>query len=153
TLANNGQAQLNTANGILIAQPPPTIPPIQQLVALGLSTGTDPAGPHALTKANTFSTIGLFDLAVPSEILGTYQFFLSSTTPAAQGHDLRIRLRETDTGSLLQLHWVNQANGQNTVINEVALTAAELAEPQLELEFSHDIVSSDVVTAAYAFGS
>src|SRR5262249_14731960 len=98
-------------------------------------------------------TIGLFDLAVPSQILGTYQLFLSSTTPAAQGHDLRIRLRETDTGPLLQLHWVNQANGENTVINEVALTPAALADPQLQLEFSHDMVNSDVVTAAYAFGS
>ena len=54
---------------------------------------------------------------------------------------------------MLQLRWVNQANGQNTVINEVALTPAELADPQLEFEFSHDIANSDVVTASYAFGS
>ena len=152
TPANNGRAQLNTANGILVAQPPPNIPLIQ-LVTIGLSTGTDPAGPHVLTKANTFSTIGLFDLAVPSEILGTYQFFLSSNTPAAPGREIDLRVRETDTGPVLQLRWVNQANGQNTVINEVALTPAELADPQLEFEFSHDIANSDVVTASYAFGS
>src|SRR5215469_2587424 len=84
TPANNGQAQLNTANGILVAQQPPFIPVIQ-LVNLGLGTGTDPAGPNALTKANTFSTIGLFDLAVPSRVLGTYQFYLSSTTTTAPG--------------------------------------------------------------------
>jgi hypothetical protein len=152
TTANNGRAQLNTANGILVAQQPPNIPLIQ-MVTIGLSTGTDPTSPHVLTKANTFSTISLFDLAVPSEILGTYQFFLSSTTPAAPGREIDLRVRETDAGPVLQLRWVNQANGQNTVINEVALTPAELADPQLELEFSHDIVNSDVVTAAYAFGS
>ena len=152
TTANNGRAQLNTANGILVAQQPPNIPLIQ-VVTIGLSTGTDPTGPHVLTKANTFSTIGLFDLAVPSQILGTYQFFLSSNTPAAPGREIDLRVRETDAGPVLQLRWVNQANGQNTVINEVALTPAELADPQLELEFAHDIVNSDVVTAAYAFGS
>jgi hypothetical protein len=35
----------------------------------------------------------------------------------------------------------------------VALTPAELADPQLELEFSHDSTNSDVITALYAFGS
>ena len=84
TPANNGHAQLNTANGIVVAQQPPNIPFIQ-LVNLGLGTGTDPAEPNALTKANTFSTIGLFDLAVPSRVLGTYQFYLSSTTTTAPG--------------------------------------------------------------------
>ena len=53
TTANNGQAQFNTANGILIAQPPPSIPLIRN-VNLGLLTGTDPAGPHTLTQATTF---------------------------------------------------------------------------------------------------
>ncbi len=33
------------------------------------------------------------------------------------------------------------------------LTQSELADPQLELGFSHDSTSSDVVTALYAFGS
>src|SRR5262249_17258645 len=58
TTANNGQAQFNTANGALIGQ--------ARNVNLGISTGTDPAGAHALTPANTFSAIGLFDVAVPS---------------------------------------------------------------------------------------
>jgi hypothetical protein len=35
----------------------------------------------------------------------------------------------------------------------VALTPAELADPQLELEISHDSANTDVVTASYAFGS
>jgi hypothetical protein len=79
TTANNGQAQVNTANGILVAQPPPNIPLVQR-VNFSLTTGTDPAGPHALTAANTFSAIGLFDVAMPSLVLGTYQFYLSNNT-------------------------------------------------------------------------
>ena len=149
TPANNGQAQLNTANGIVVAQQPPFIPVIQ-LVSLGLHTGTDPAEPHALTKANTFSIIGLSDFAVPSQILGTYQLHLSGPAP---GLEIDLRVHETDTGPVLQLLWVNHANGQITIINQVALTPAELANPQLEFELSHDVANSDVVTAAYAFGS
>jgi hypothetical protein len=68
TTANNGQAQLNAANGILRVQPPPQIQLIQ-IVNGGLQTGTDPGGPQTLTPANTFSAIGLFDAAVPSVCL------------------------------------------------------------------------------------
>jgi hypothetical protein len=149
TTANNGQAQFNTANGILIHQAPPNIPLIQ-LVNAGLQTGT--TGAHALTPANTFSAIGLFDLAVPSVVLGTYQFYLGNNFPTL-GLEVRMRVRQTDTGPVLQLLWVNFAAGQNTIISQVALTQAELADPQLELEFSHDSANSDVVTALYAFGS
>jgi hypothetical protein len=53
---NNGQAQLNTANGHVRIQPPPNIPMIQ-VVNFGLHTGMDAAGPHALTPAITFSAI------------------------------------------------------------------------------------------------
>lgn len=151
TTANNGQAQLNTANGILMAQPPPNTPLIQ-IVNAGLMTGTDPAGPHTLTPANTFSAIGLFDVAVPSEVLGTYQFYLGNQT-TTPGRILHLRVRQTDTGPVLQLQWVDNVAGQSTIISEVALTPAELADPQLELEFSHDSADSDVVTALYAFGS
>jgi hypothetical protein len=151
TTANNGQAQLNTANGILVVQPPPNIPLVQR-VNVGILTGTDPAGPHALTPVNTFSAVGLFDVAVPSVVLGTYQFLIGNNT-AIPGRILHMRVRETDTGPVLQLHWVDNVTGQNTVIGQVALTPAELAEPQLELEFSHDTANSDVVTAFYAFGS
>src|SRR5580704_13762524 len=77
TTANNGQAQLNAANGILRVQPPPQIPLIQ-IVNGGLQTGTDPGGPQTLTPANTFSAIGLFDAAVPSVVSGAYQIYLAN---------------------------------------------------------------------------
>jgi hypothetical protein len=152
TTANNGQAQLNTANGRLIAQPPPSIPLIRE-VAAGLQTGTDPAGPHALTPANTFSAIGLFDLAVPSVASGKYDVFVTNSTPGSPGRNIQVQVRQTDTGPVLRFMWLNQATGQNTIISEVPLTPSELANPQLELGFSKDSASSDVVTALYAFGS
>jgi hypothetical protein len=153
TTANNGQAQFNTANGILIAQPPPSIPLIRD-VNLGLLTGTDPMGPHTLTPTTTFSVVGLFDVAVPSVVLGTYQLLIGNNMGAANpGLILHMRLREMDTGPVLQLQWVDNIHGQNTIIDQVALTPAELAEPQLELKISHDAINSDVLTTSYAFGS
>jgi hypothetical protein len=153
TTANNGQAQFNTANGILILQPPPSIPLIQN-VNMGLITGTNATAPNALTPANNFSAIGLIDFAVPSAVLGTYQFYLGNNRGSANpGVILHMRLRETDTGPVLQFQWVDNINGQNTITNQVALTPAELAEPQLEFEISHNIADGDVVVASYAFGS
>src|SRR6516162_5314744 len=87
-------------------------------------------------------------------VLGTYQFLIGNNGgPANPGLILHMRIREMDTGPVLQLQWVDNIHGQNTIIDEVALTPAELAEPQLELEISHDIANSDVLTASYAFGS
>jgi hypothetical protein len=44
-------------------------------------------------------------------------------------------------------------SNQLTVISELPLTPAELADPQLELGFTHDTANTDIVTAVYAFGS
>jgi hypothetical protein len=150
TTANNGQAEVNSANGILIAQPPPNIPLLQQ-VNLGLITGTNSTLPHALTPANTFSAIGLFDVAVPSVILGRYYFYLGNNT-ATPGREVRVQVRQTDSGPVLLFISLDFAHGLNSIINQVSLTPAELAEPQLELEISHDIANSDILTASYAFG-
>jgi len=150
TTANDGQAQFNSANGILIAQAPPNIPLIR-LVEAGLVTTTDPGGPP-LTPATTFSVTGLFDVALPSVLLGTYQFTLGNNT-STPGRQIRLRVREMNAGPVLQLLWVDLATGQSTIINQVALTPAELAAPQLELEFSHGTANSDVVAALYGFGS
>ena len=150
---NNGQAQLNTANGFLIAQPPPSLPLIQKVQGT-LQTGTDPAGAQALTPANSFSAIGLFDLAVPSAVSGAaYQIYLTNSTPALQARCLLMGIRQTDTGPMLQLQWCDNIAHQNTIISEIPLTLAELAEPQIELVLSHDSASSDVITGSYAFGS
>jgi hypothetical protein len=151
TTANSGQAQLNTANGFLVAQLPPSIPLIQ-VVEGALQTGTNGTAPHALTPANTFSAIGLFDLAVPSVFSGTYQVFLTNSA-ASPGRAALLRVRQTDTGPVLQFLWFDKANNQTAIISQMPLTPAELADPQLELELSHDRTSSDVVTASYAFGS
>jgi hypothetical protein len=153
TTANNGQAQLNTANGNFIVQPvPPNLVPLIQNVNFSLQTGMNPTGPRTLTPANTFSATGLFDFVVPPVVLGTYQFYLTNNT-AIPGRFLHVRVRRLDTGTVLQLQWGDNVSGQSTIISQVALTPAELAEPQLELEISHDIANSDVLTASYAFGS
>jgi len=151
TTANNGQAQLNTANGLLIHQPPPNIPVIQETAAV-LSTGTNASLTHALTSTSTFSAIALFDLAVPSVALGRYDVVLTNST-ATPGRNIQIQLRETSAGPELRFIWLDQALGLNTVIGEMPLTAAELADPQVELGFLKDSAGSDVVTAVYAFGS
>ena len=55
---------------------------------------------------------------------------------------------------MLQFQWNDNIAGHNPIIiSQVALTPAELAAPQLELELSHDSANSDVITALYAFGS
>jgi hypothetical protein len=145
------QVQLNTAVGSLTAQAAPSIPLIQ-VVEGALQTGTNTAGPQTLTPANTFSAIGLFDLAVPSVVLGLYQVFLTNSA-ASPGRAALLRVRQTDTGPVLQFLWFDKANNQTVMISQVALTPAELADPLLELELSHDSTSSDVVAASYAFGS
>ena len=135
----------------MIRQPPPSIPLIQQVNA-GFQTGTDPAGSHTLTPTNTFSVTGLFNVAVPSAVSGAYQFYLGNNT-RTPGREVRIRVLQTDSGPVLLFIWRDFVTGQNTIIDQVALTPAELAEPQLELEISHDVANSDVLTALYAFGS
>ena len=151
TTANNGQAHLDTANGRLIAQPvPPNLVPLVSEVAAGPLTGNDPAGPQALTPATSFSAVGLFDLALPSVVLGRYDVYLNSDITT--GRNIQIQIRQLDTGPVLRFQWVNRATGENTIIDQVPLTAIELADPQVELGFSHD-ANSDVVTALYAFGS
>ena len=151
TTSNNGQAQFNTANGIPIAQPPPSIPLIQQVNA-ALQTGMNPAGPNALTPANTFSAIVLFDLVVPAVVSGTYRLYLTNSA-ASPGRAVQIQVRQTNTGPVLQFVWFDKADNQITIISQAALTPAKLADPQLELELSHDSANSDVVTGLYAFGS
>ena len=146
TTANNGQAQLNTADGEVITQPDPFIPVIQQ-VSANLETGSN------LTAAHTFSAVGLFDLAVPSTVLGTYDVALVSSTLTVQGRELQMRVRETNTGPVLQFEWLDFADNLATTIDQVAITPAELAHPQLELALSLNTANSDVVTAYYAFGS
>jgi hypothetical protein len=48
---------------------------------------------------------------------------------------------------------VDKVNDVFTAIDQVAITPAELANPQLELALSLNTAGSDIVTAYYAFGS
>ena len=90
---------------------------------------------------------------MPSVVSGAYQIYLANNIgQSPPGRGIQLRERQTDTGPVLQFQWVDNA-GHLTIISQVALTPAELAEPQLELELSHDSANSDVVTALYAFGS
>ena len=146
TTANNGQAQLNTADGALVALPDPFVPKTLNEQAF-LQTGSN------LTAAHTFSTVGLFDLAVPSTVSGTYYVGLSSNLTGVPGRELEMRVRETSTGPVLQFAWLDFATSQFTVIDQVAITSAELADPQLELALSLNTAGSNVITASYAFGS
>jgi hypothetical protein len=64
-----------------------------------------------------------------------------------------MRVRETKTGPILQFAYVDKVNNVFTAIDQVAITPAELADPQVELALSLNTAGSDAVTAWYAFGS
>jgi hypothetical protein len=146
TTANNGQAVLDTANGFKITQPDPFIPTIKIDQAF-LQTGSN------LTPAHTFSTIGLFDLSVPTTVLGTYDVALTNQSPGSLGRWLQMRVRETNTGPILQFAWLDYVTNQFTPIDQLAITPAELTNPQIELALSLNTAGNDIVTAWYAFGS
>jgi PEP-CTERM motif len=162
TTANNGQAQLNTANGVIQTQPDPFIPVISNVNAV-LETGTNTSTVHALTSTNTFSVTGLFDLSVPNVVEGTYDILLSNRVMGAAGEVLQIRLRDcapgiglcgSNSGPVLQFVWLNFISPDSaTGIAQVALTPAELADLQLELQLVKSSATSDVIHAFYAFGS
>ena len=160
---NNGQAELNTANGIRETQPDPFIPVISA-VGGTLQTGTNPSGPHALTPTNTFAVTGLFDLAVPSTVLGTWDIYLTNrtVTNGQMGNVLQIRLRNcvanvgacgSITGPELQFEWLDFIHNAATLIDRVVVTPAELADPQIEVQLSKESATSDVIIASYAFGT
>jgi hypothetical protein len=146
TTANNGQAVLNTANGVLISLPDPFIPSTLNVQAF-LQTGSN------LSPSTTFSAIGLFDLAVPAVQFGTYDVALSSGTLTTKGRELEMRIRETSSGPVLQFAWLDVAANLFTTIDQIPITPAELADPQVELKLSLNTANSDVITASYAFGS
>lgn len=154
TTANNGQAILNSANGVLIPQPPPFLPFIQQTNAT-LETGSLPTQPHALTSTNTFTTKSLFDLSIPSVLNGTYGTYLSDrfAANADKGNVLEIRLRETASGPVLQFFFGNFITNTDSIITQIALSPADLSNPEIEFEFTKPSATSDVIEAFYALGT
>jgi hypothetical protein len=162
TTANNGQAILNTANGIVVNQPPPFLSSIQQTSAF-LESGTLTSQPHALTATTAFTSTALFDLAIPSVVNGTYALTLSNrfVSNGDKGNVLEIRVRNcqaggglcgADSGTVIQFAWFDFITNAETLISEVELSAAQLADPQLAFEFTKG-AGTDVVCASYADGT
>jgi hypothetical protein len=159
--ANNGQALLNPANGITIHQPDPFIPVIQ-IVSAALQSGTLPTMPHTLlggASGNTFTVTGLFDLTVPSVILGTYDIMVTNNSPTTPGNFLQLRVRDCSasvaacagvTGPVLQYAWLNFSSDQFTPISAVPLILPPGAT-QIELELTKPSATSDDIIASYLF--
>lgn len=148
---NNGQAQLNTANGLVRTQPDPFLPVIQ------MTSATLQTGNAALVPGALFSSTAEFDLAAPSTLLGTYGIYLANPT----GYTVELRLRECAagldacgswSGPVLQFMWLDFVSNSAIKIADVALTSGDLAHAQIALLLSHGSVNNDVITAAYAFG-
>ena len=161
TTANNGQATLNTANGTIQSQPPPFLAKISTNGAF-LQTGT--TGAHALTPTPGFVIYGLFDLAVPTTPLGTYNIVLTNRTTAnsQMGNVLELRVRDCVAGQglcgalsgpVLQFVWSDYVNNTNALISEVTITPAEVTgNTQLLLEFIKN-GGTDQISADYSFGA
>jgi hypothetical protein len=148
TTANNGQAVLNTAKGYLVTLPSPPFVAKTLNVDAFLNTGTT-----TLTPSHAFKTVGLFDLAVPSPVLGAYFVGLTNSTPGSPARELEMRVRETSTGPVLQFEWLDFADKLARQIYETPITAAERANPEVELELALNTAGRDTITAYYAFGS
>jgi hypothetical protein len=158
---SNGQATLNSANGVVASLP--ETPEIQDTRAY-LETGLIPTDPHALDSNNTFTATALFDLAIPSTVTGAYDLSLSNrySSNGNNGYILGILLENcapgafgcgASNGVVIELEVLNDLNDTFTLLNKVGLTAAQLLNPQIEFEFEKDSASSDVIDAYYALGS
>ena len=160
--ANSGQANFNTSNGITVNQPAPFIGTIQETSAFLQTNGTGTA--TNLLNTNTFTVRSLFDLSAPTAPLGTYSLDLSNrfTTNSFLGNVLQLRVRDCVVGQglcgalsgpVLQFVWLDYINNANTLIDEVALSAADLLNPMLDLEFTKASASSDSVCGSFSLGS
>jgi hypothetical protein len=160
--ANNGQALLNTANGIVVTQPDPFFPVISEVNA-NLETSTNSTATNALTQATAFTVKGLFDLSLPSVVGGSDVLDLNNryAVNGNMGNVLQIRLRDCApgvglcdalSGPVMQFVYLNFITNSDTLIGEFGLTAAELADPQFLLEFTK-AANTNVIDACVAFGT
>lgn len=159
--ANNGQALLNTANGIRVSQPDPFFPVISEVNAF-LETGTSSTAAHALTPQTSFTVTGLFDLSLPNVVGGSDALGLTNRYAVNNnmGNLLQIRLRDCApgiglcgalSGPVVQFVYLNFITNADTLISEFGLTSAQLADPQFLFEFTK-AANTDVIDACYAFG-
>jgi hypothetical protein len=138
---------LDTAKGYKVTLPPPFVTHTSNVDAF-LNTGTT-----TLTPLHAFKTVGLFDLAVPSPALGAYFVGLTNSTPGSPARELEMRVRETNTGPVLQFEWLDFAAKSVATIAQTPITAVERADHQVELALALNTAGSDTITAYYAFGN
>ena len=128
-----------------------------------LKSGTTTTAMHALTAQTAFTVTGLYDLTLPSVAGGTDDLLLTNryTSNHDIGNLLEIRLRDCTSavtqcgalsGPVLQFVSLSFIHDTSSVIKEVALTAAERADPQFEFKFTK-AANTDFISASYAFGS
>jgi hypothetical protein len=162
TTANNGQALLNTANGIVVTQPDPFFPVIREVNA-NLETSTNSTVANALTQASAFTATALFDLKLPDVIGGSDVLDLNNRygINSNMGNVLQIRLRdcapgiglcETLSGPVVQFVFLNFITNSDTLISQFGLTPAELADPQFVFEFEK-AANTNVIGGCAEFGA
>jgi hypothetical protein len=161
TTANNGQMNLNTANGIILNQPDPFFSTIQ-LVNVALETNNTGTA-TSLDTGTSFAVNGLLDLSTPSVADGTYDLELTNrlTVNSDLGNVLQLRVRNcvagsgfcSATGTAIQFVWLDYINDTDALIDEVVLSPAELLNSQIEFSFTKSSSSSDVICGSYALGT
>jgi hypothetical protein len=162
TTANNGQAQLNTANGIVVTQPDPFFPVIREVNA-NLETSQNSAVGNALTQASAFTATALFDLHLPTVVGGSDVLDLNNRygINSNMGNVLQIRLRDCSpgiglcgalSGPVVQFVFLDFITNGATLISEFGLSAADLADPQFVFEFEK-AANTNVIDACYAAGT
>jgi hypothetical protein len=160
--ANNGQALLNTANGITVTQPDPFFPVIKEVHAF-LETGTSATAARALTQATSFTVTGLYDLSLPNVVGGTDALALTNRYGVNNfmGNLLQIRLRDCSpgiglcgalSGPVVQFVYLNFITNSNTLISEFGVTSTDLAAPQFLFEFTK-AANTNVISACTGFGA
>ena len=158
---NNGQALLNTANGIVLTQPDPFFPIISNVNAF-LETGTSATAANALTQPTSFTMTGLFDLSLPNVVGGSDALNLTNRCAVNNnmGNTLEIRLRDCApgvglcgalSGPVVQFVYLNFITNNDTLISEFGLSLTELGDPQFLFEFMK-AANTDIIDACYEFG-
>jgi len=97
--ANNGQALLDTANGIRVTQPDPFFQVISDVNAY-LETPTTSSAARALTQTTAFTVTGLYDLSPPNVVGGSDALELTNryAVNSDMGNVLQTRLRDCSPG-------------------------------------------------------
>jgi hypothetical protein len=158
TLNETGnEAVLNTAQGALVAQPPPFFGAIR-LNDVDLLTGPPP-NPFSLTQNVIFSTTGVFNLTVPSTPGGLYQVELSNRVASnmGQGEVLSMAVHNCTAGESLCgslsgpyifLADANFATDTTVSLGEVPL---DTSNQEILLELTHPTAGDPTIDGFYAY--